>query len=158
MSKVSHSNANTFFIGKNLRLSLWACGVTRFDLKQCCCQDLVFLQVRGRKKGWSTRVWWRRWHWLSGRSVNKEPRSALGVCTVLSAVFLSVLSRSLFTASFTAGEMLIRRSQVICSRSSPDLDGEPVIGLWQFHFSIYIFYYIPVKQGKGGKEQNLGIQ
>lgn len=65
--------------------------------------------------------------------------------------YSSQSSRSLFTASFTAGEIAFKRSQIMCSKSYPDLDGEPVIEPWQF----YILDHIPIKQGKVREEQNL---
>lgn len=78
------------------------------------------------------------------------------VPSTLSALSCSVLTGGLFISSLTVGEIATERSQVICSRSYPYLDGEPATGPWQFHFGFYVLDHFPVKQRRGGEEQNLG--
>lgn len=64
------------------------------------------------------------WEKLEQKSQDKHLVCApCCVPSTLSALSLSVLSRTLFIASFTAGEIAFKRSQVICSRSGLDPDG-----------------------------------
>lgn len=106
-------------------------------------------------------VWWHRWHWM-GEAWTKKPRLALGVCTLQCAKdFICIIPLSphwkpIHILTDGWGEIAIERSQVICSRSYPYLDSEPVTRPWQFHFGFYVLDHFPVKQRRGGEEQNLG--